>query len=732
MRFSFRLLAVLLGTLLPALRPAAAQPPERRFRESVSLDVDSQVVKKLGTVRDYLKERRWEQAIEILHEIAATHGGRLIAAEPGRYVSVADRCNRLLAALPAEGLAAYRAKSDAQAKLWFEAGERTGAREPLERILREAYVSSSGDDALWLLGELAWERGDLAAARRQWSQLVPLARPAPAGDAASLLCYPDSEFDPAHVLARLVLCTVMEGDRHRAASELAEFAKAHPRAEGTLAGRTGNLAEILEQVAAESRGWEVPADAAAAATTFAGDARRNGKAPGPVAVGAVVWSAPLPAEPLPTVRPERALPADAPLVHHPVVWRDVVLVPEADRIRAWNLNTGRPWPDPANDDAVLFPAGAPGPAPLPQTAVVGLPAYTATVRDGRLFARLGTPVISEARNEFRDLSRSLVCLDLERGEGKLVWRTAPEEAMGGDKGWAFEGSPVVAGGRCYVTLRRGRPETQIHAVCLDAETGRLLWGRRICAAVSPVGEARNLAGHLLLAFDGGTLYHATGLGAIAAVDAERGTLRWVVTYESRPAAREEDLGDPARHGIVPCVADGEFVYAAPADSSSIFAIHAASGVVVWEREWNEPVRHLLGTGNGNLIVSGRALWGLDARTGAIAWGRPEPDPARTGYGRGLLVGDAVWWPTRETIEVVSQRSGQRLRDPIQLTAKGAAGGNLLIAADRLLIAQPDRLIAFGEDSAAPAAENKRVASYRAATVGSSGSREAAQMRSWNR
>ncbi|MEX0715020.1 MAG: PQQ-binding-like beta-propeller repeat protein [Planctomycetaceae bacterium] len=688
---------------------ATAQETERRHRESVALDVDSQLVRKLGTVRDYANEGQWEQAIDILHEVVTTHTGTLIPAEPGRYVDAADHARRMLAVFPPKGRAAYRARFDAQAGLWLEAGRRTRSSEPLERIVRQAYISSHGDDALWLLGELAWDRGDIAAARRHWSQLIPLSRPVPVGGAAPLTFYPDSARDPALVLARLVLCSVMEGDHARAALELAEFVKAHPQHEGTLAGRTGNLAEILAEVASEARDWSFQV-AGDAASTFAGDARRNGKAAEPVDVGAIDWTRPLSSEPLPTLKPAPALPADGPLIHHPVVWRDVVLVPEANRILAWNVRTGRPWPEESRQEAVLYPA-TPEPAPSPDSPVTGLPAFTATVHDGRLFARMGTPVVSEARNELRNLARSLVCLDLERGEGKLLWKVTPEGATGEETGWAFEGSPVVAAGRCYVTLRRSRPETRIRIVGLDAETGRPVWSRPIASAVSPVGDSRNLAGHLLLALESGTLYHATELGAIVAIDAESGTMRWAVTYESRPPGKPEDVGDAARRGVAPCVVDGELVFAAPADSRSVFAIHAATGIVLWERELNDEVRHLLGAGGGNLIVSGRSLWGLDARTGAIAWGRPEADAVHTGYGRGLLVGDAVWWPTRETIEVVSQRTGRRQRDPIQLRAKGAGGGNLLIAAGRLLIAQSTRLVAFGADAGStPSAADEPIAS----------------------
>ena len=73
------------------------------------------------------------------------------------------------------------------------------------------------------------------------------------------------------------------------------------------------------------------------------------------------------------------------------------------------------------------------------------------------------------------------------------------------------------------------------------------------------------------------------------------------------------------------------------------------------------------------------------------------DPDADGYGRGLLVEDKVYWPKRGSIEVRDQRTG-RLVDLIDLSTRGSTGGNLLIAGDRLVIAEPDRLIVFGEES----------------------------------
>src|SRR4029077_21146921 len=128
------------------------------------------------------------------------HGDRLAAIEPGRYVNVRSFADILISSMPAEGLKIYRARIDPQARRWFESAKRLRDEEGLEKVVRKAFLSSYGDDALLLLGELAWEAGALARARTYWEKLIPAATPTTA-DIPLALKYPDSEIDSAQVQA---------------------------------------------------------------------------------------------------------------------------------------------------------------------------------------------------------------------------------------------------------------------------------------------------------------------------------------------------------------------------------------------------------------------------------------------------------------------------------------------------------------------------------------------------
>ncbi len=684
-----------------------------RVRESVSLATDSSVLRKLVPVNDYLEEQQWERAIAILRQIAEEHGETLISVSPGRYLNVALYSNMLLAHLPSEGLSAYRKKIDPQARRWFETAKAHRDEELMRKVVRHAFASSYGDDALLLLGDWCWERGDLAAARSYWKRLLPLIHEPPPGQPPFVLRYPDSNHARPVILARFVLSSLVEGDVLRAERELHSFQRQYPDAQGQLAGRTGKLSDILQAVAAESGKWEHPRPKDRI-ETFAGNFQRNKTLPRTLDVGAPRWDVLLSRDPFHTISQPPAHGDGGPLSYYPLVLGDMVLLGNAHRIFAYNLHTGEPyWKLDSNDtNAVIYTDLADEKSVLPERPQVGVPRYTLSVHKGRCYAKMGSPVTGRANSEQRSLNSDLVCLDLIHREGDLVWKIPASQKPGQ---WSFEGSPVVAGGRVFIALRRSQPRTQANVACYDAETGSPVWNRQVCAAIPPVSEEFNSLGHQLLTLAEETIFYSTGMGAIAALDAHDGTLRWVVTYETRAPESIRALSDHTKQGLLPCLYHQGTVFAAPNDTDLVMAIDAQTGIVKWRRRLpKERIRHLLGVRRENLIVSGNSLWALNIDDGQLVWGTPETDPEYYGYGRGLLVEDVVWWPLRERIEVLDQRTGERVRQPINLSEKrslrqqGEIGGNLAIADGFLLIAQPDRLVAFSEYGLLKKQSKKRI------------------------
>jgi outer membrane protein assembly factor BamB len=172
----------------------------------------------------------------------------------------------------------------------------------------------------------------------------------------------------------------------------------------------------------------------------------------------------------------------------------------------------------------------------------------------------------------------------------------------------------------------------------------------------------------------------------------------VSTY---PRTLKGDSAKPPAYAcrdLTPCLYDRGTLYVAPADARSIFALDAASGQTLWQSGPElEDAIHLLGVSHDCLIASGSRLYWInlkESEQGRLKHVWPD-GAAKPGYGRGLLAGDCVLWPTREKIYQFDQASG-RLQKAIDLNGRGIRGGNLLVAGGRLLIAAPDELVALGE------------------------------------
>lgn len=712
-----------LGGIVVALAACVGQDPAQaqfnptfnstQFELSGTVDVgeaDAATNTHLQRVREFCKRQQWAEAIDVLGLVMESHAGRVVLVESQpykRYVAVREYCHLQLAGMPAEALVAYRDRVDPQAEALYESGLKRRDPQPLKRLLDEFYCSRWGDDALLRLGEWALERADYGAARGYWSQLHDFAPPPglAAGDAswrAGVLHYPDSDIPRADVLARLVLVSIVERSEKRAEMDFKSFRDEFPRARGRLGGREGVLVELLDALRADMPSW--PREGLRQDwPTFAGAATRNGIAAAAVDVAGLRWKISLPTltlhEAASQPRPV-AEGRDEPLSYFPVVAGNLLLVNTGRDIRAYNLQTGlAAW----GTDPVIY-RGSEQESDgfsIAQPAL-GTPRFTLTVSGHLLFARLGDPVTGHVRDSpvLRTTNSYLVCLDLAR-QGSLLWDSRRYFPL--DDKWAFDGSPISDGDRVYVALRKSEWQPQAHVACLDARTGRPRWQRFVASAATPGQGMQNEVTHNLLSLDEGTLFFSTNLGAIAALAADDGRPRWVTVY---PRAGGGDLNMRATHflrDLTPCVCDRGVVYAAPSDTVLVMALDMATGRRRWEVKYLDDAVHLLGVAGGNLVASGDKLWCINVATGKAANGGWPDQPASRGYGRGLLLGDVIYWPTLKEIFICDQRSGVAVRQAINLPSRASEqdhlhGGNLLAAGDALLVVTGDTIFALDPES----------------------------------
>ncbi len=680
--------------------------------ETIQLDrADNHVQMHLNRVRTHLADGQWNEAVDTLLQVMETSGGKLLPVTEHRYVGIRDYCQLQFASLPAEALAVYRSRIDPIAKAWYEQGIAQHDRQRLLDVAEQMLASSWGDNALYALGEIAFESGEFASARAYWEKIVPVEQSP--DTPRTWLSAADTDLDLAAVRARLILVSILEGSTQRAREELERFRQLHPDARGRLRGQEVRYAEALATLLAESDQWP-PAPARDNWLTFAGSPSRSTIAPQSIDPANVIWRLPL-RESLPanrslwgTVVPNRHVAEDdqSPLSYHPVVAGNQVFLNNQIEILAVDLRTGRPaWGHGTAaiyqdqfDEAVH--------ALYNPSDTLGVPRFTMTVQNGKLFARMGSAVTSRPREQSPAGGHGyLVCLDLE-GEGRLLWKVTPEE-----EGLALEGSPVADGGYVYVAMRRSDIQPQAIVACHRADTGELVWRQFVCAAETPARGMLHETTHNLLTLHGDTIYFNTNLGAVAALCTRDGRVKWVSTY---PRVRRGNLFEPPPHwsrDLNPCVFDRGRLYVAPSDSPRIFALEAATGQILWQTGPEvEDVVHLLGVAEDQLIASGEELhWigleGQDQGKRKHVW--PEGHE-KLGQGRGILAGNLVYWPTREHIYVFDQKTA-RLKKRISLLPRKIAGGNVLIAGGRLLIATSKELIALTDQPGVPPAEPKPVA-----------------------
>ena len=671
-------------------------------------DADAGTRTHLERAKAFIADEQWDEAVEVLRQVAESHSGKVLPVSPLRFVSVRDYCHLQLASLPSEALALYRSRVDIRARQWYEDGVRRRDAARLREVVDELFCSSWGDDALLALGDLAFESGDNGAARGYWKRILPpdyWAKFAPDGLPVWLL-YPDSDLDRATVRARLLLASIFDGDRDDVRQGLAEFRREFAAAAGKLGGQQANYADLLDELVSESSQW--PAEKADRHwPTFAGSPQRTKVMPSEINPGVIAWETALPE--LPTNDATKSAGTrgvseirDQLLNYHPVVVDDMVLLSTLGEIRAYDLATGEPmWGD--AEGQAIYRLQERGEIYAP--AAVGVPRFTLTVRQRRVYARLGSPVTTRAGEpQFAARHSYIVCVDLD-AQGKCLWSARDTlEGDSNDISWAFEGSPVVDGDGVYVAMRRSGVRPQQYVACLHPETGQLKWRRLVCGAeTTAIGQEEMT--HNLLTLAAGTLYLNTNLGAVAALDTRDGQIRWITRY---PRARQNEFGRRAKHlarDLTPCVYHNGIVYVAPADSEVIMAFDAPTGHLTWPTPFPEDVVHLLGVIDGKLVASGEKLWWIDALNGKIvsppgmngAESFPEGGSPK-GVGRGLLAGNRVYWPAWDKIYVFDHKTNRQL-EPINLDLRHAIGGNLIPAGNSLIIAGHDRLTVFQSETA---------------------------------
>ncbi|HLX62448.1 MAG TPA: tetratricopeptide repeat protein [Planctomycetota bacterium] len=610
----------------------------------------------------------------------------LSAYKNGLYKSTRERVFAEIASLPPAALAVYRITNDPPARALFIEGQEQFDPHKMEQVARDYFATMWSNDALGWLGESAYEHG-------AWRDAAEWLRQAAAN--------PGKNSTPLGLMVRETLALARAGNKDGAAKTLdAVIETMKDPAKGAL--RLGHdegdaaLAKLRAQVEALAKSSQVAesTETGNQIATYFGNATHTQLAQARPGRGLRKWSVRIDD----LLYGKNAVPADA---GDHVTSADG-MTNDTSMNQQLTIKDGYFY---INDGQVYaaYPAGNPVPGGLaaggnakymlPQDGVKNPPKHKQTNRNQNQFDEYGMPVTQgvsqhpyfatlagdraygvlgaesiaqlnamQMRIRFggmnneniKPVSNYLVCFgraenaketsilwSLKSGEPAFVSQSKAEQEW--LKTAYFVSSPTYESGVLYVAATVITGTCDAWAAAFDAENGRLLWRTQICTA-NPIvhnGSVQPDRG-LPVAVANRTVYVVTNLGAVAALDAGGGSVKWIRVYDRTPAPVNQNWGNgielapnPQFWAPNPPLVYKNRLIVTPQDSELIYCYDIDTGARVWEknRVANEDegdtkvagnvrppagsYRHVLGILNGALVLSGTDIFFLNALTGQI-------------------------------------------------------------------------------------------------------------------
>ncbi|MGI9012700.1 MAG: PQQ-binding-like beta-propeller repeat protein [Phycisphaerales bacterium] len=299
----------------------------------------------------------------------------------------------------------------------------------------------------------------------------------------------------------------------------------------------------------------------------------------------------------------------------------------------------------------------------------------------------------------------VVCID--RTTGAVRW-SVDFDRLNGDA--EFDGlfphsHPLIIEGRVYITARKiGRQAlVSSYVIALDLADGQVVWTRYV-ASCGGLQNATLRPFALLREFQG-DLYFASGLGAVARIEPQRGEITWLVRLNLplRPL--------PSQPWEMPCAAVTErSVFLISPDETQIIELARDSGQTLQRyaaREWGSP-RYLLNAGGSWIFAIGGDVVGIHLDTPLTpVWKLSDSVQVRS-YdfvrGRVQVAGRTLVVPTRQEVMMIDSESGEVLRT---IETNGATVP--LAIGPELFAGQVDRILAFVPVSVAEARLRQQLA-----------------------
>lgn len=687
--------------------PNATQPGQDPFAAVIQPSEEAMTL--LTRATGGLERRDYKLVIDSLQRIVELPGEHVLTSDHRVYESARRHAHRRIAALPPEGLSAYRLVHDGEASALYKQGLEAHDASKLRTVVDRFLCTSMGDRAAMTLAEWLIDEGRFAEA----ASVLQLVFGA---DGARGL-YPDPHVPGWVVRARLAICVAGIGQKQRAealltaaASQPASTAPAETTEAGLgadaiaqrLTGVRAFVATLNSNVPATADRWPVAM----------GSPARTGRqeAVTPTLENHEPWRIRI-SPSLETVavddlinyaKLKRLLP-----VRSPVTDGRVIVIRTEDELLGLDSDSfSELWrARPRVEQAAATDEGNPFNAQIQRQIFIN---DGAGQNQNSLEARMvSNTLVARALHDYPgaglSIAGGMACtvewiadaplplneIQARRFPGGIAGRD-PFSSVRANRIATYslkDGSPIwrsdASGTRQLNIAGTGPAETEylappieaegylvapcrmnsdLFAMLLDPKSGKVVRQVYLCGTG---GGAFDSLASLEPALSDGAIYFPTGRGLLVAVETSDWSVRWAVRYPGLAQGVYEGGWLPTAPAVV-----ADAIVLAPNDSDAIFCFDRPSGQIRWQAA-RDDYSHLIAASDRGVWVGGKNVALLDLATGKPVWRR---DTAAFS-GRACLSGDRLYVPTFEGFLAFDAVSGEPLK--LDLPTEVPTLGNLL-------------------------------------------------------
>ncbi len=215
------------------LNPLLSQP-------GFKVPFDDRLLSMLDDVERYIEHAEWEKAFRQITEITDEKMTGMVPTEGGFMVPARQRVWRILANLPAEGRETFRLYYNGPAEELMSGVDQLSltdqkkAIEAATKVYDQYFLSSQGDKAADLLGDLAFEQGKFLEADTYWKAILDY--------------HPQSEISESLLWVKRATAIARTGRRAEFDDLMAQVGNRLDGETVKLGGRSATVKEILEKL----------------------------------------------------------------------------------------------------------------------------------------------------------------------------------------------------------------------------------------------------------------------------------------------------------------------------------------------------------------------------------------------------------------------------------------------------------------------------------------------------